>query len=152
MPVSVDHCWTTPSVCINGDFDPLQRHSYSPISDWWHRVYIEIWGPAICHTCPTVSITFKDFTRFQIVSQNPSVKLEIQCAFVHSLINCICIYLSRYSLISIHSIEKNSTRTAVVYIPILSDGMHPCFITDDAGQMRHWWGPLWTTIYFPVTE
>ena len=46
MPGSIDHCWTTPSLCTNGGFDPLQRHPYSPISDWWHRVYIEIWGPA----------------------------------------------------------------------------------------------------------
>ena len=90
MPGSVDHCWTTPSVCTDGDFDPFERHSYSPISDWWYRVDIEIWGPAICHACPAVSITSKDFTRFQIVLQNPPVKLEIQCAFIHSPINCIC--------------------------------------------------------------
>ena len=87
MPGSVDHCWTTPSVCTNGDCDLLQRHSYSPISDWWHRVYIEIWGPAICHACPTVSITHEDFTRCQIVLHNPSVKLEIQCAFIHPFTN-----------------------------------------------------------------
>ena len=87
MPRSVDHCWTTPSVCTNGDCDLLQRHSYSPISDWWHRVYIEIWGPAIYHACPTVSITHKDFTRCQIVLHNPSVKLEIQCAFIHPFTN-----------------------------------------------------------------
>ena len=61
-----------------------------PISDWWHRAYIEIWGPAICHACPAVSITFKDFTRFQMVLQNPYVKLAIQCTFIHSPINCIC--------------------------------------------------------------
>ena len=60
------------------------------ISDWWHRVYIEILGPAIYHACPTVSITFKDFTRCQIVLRNPSVKLRIQCLFIHSPINCIC--------------------------------------------------------------
>ena len=89
MPGSVDHCWTIPSVCTNGDFGPLQRHSYSPISDWWHRVYIEIWGPAIYHACPTVSITFKDFTRYQLVLHNPSVNLEILCAFIQSPINCI---------------------------------------------------------------
>ena len=87
MPGSVDHCWTTPSVCTNGDCDLLQRHSYSPISDWWHRVYIEIWGPAIYHACPTVSITHKDFTRCQIALHNPSVKLEIQCAFIHPFTN-----------------------------------------------------------------
>ena len=45
MPGSVDHCWTTPSLCTNGGFDPLQRHPYSPIRDWWRKVYIEIWGP-----------------------------------------------------------------------------------------------------------
>ena len=87
MPGSVHHCWTTPSVCTNGDCDLLQRHSYSPISDWWHRVYIEIWGPAIYHACPTVSITHKDFTRCRIVLHNPSVKLEIQCAFIHPFTN-----------------------------------------------------------------
>ena len=87
MPGSVDHCWTTPSVCTNGDCDLLQRHSYSPISDWWHRVYIEIWGPAIYHACPTVSITHKDFTRCQIVLHNPSVELEIQRAFIHPFTN-----------------------------------------------------------------
>ena len=90
MQGSVDHCWTTPSVCTNGDCAPLQRHPYSPTSDWWHRVYIEISAPAICHACPTVSITSNDITRFQIVLQNPSVKLEIQCAFINSPINCIC--------------------------------------------------------------
>ena len=71
----------------NGDCYLLQRHSYSPISDWWHRVYIEIWGPAIYHACPTVSITHKDFTRYKIVKHNPSVKLEIQCAFIHTCTN-----------------------------------------------------------------
>ena len=25
--------------------------------------------------------------------------------------------------------------------------MHPCFITFDAGQMRHWWGPPQTTLF-----
>ena len=74
-------------VCTNGDCDLLQRHSYSLISDWWHRVYIEIWGPAIYHACPTVSITHKDFTRCQIALHNPSVKLEIQCAFIHPFTN-----------------------------------------------------------------
>ena len=34
---------------------------------------------------------------------------------------------------------------------ILFDGMHPCFITYDARQMRHWWGLLQTTLCFPVT-
>ena len=29
--------------------------------------------------------------------------------------------------------------------------MHPCFITYDARQMRHWWGLLQTTLCFPVT-
>ena len=90
MPESVDHRWTTPSVGTKGDFDLLQRYSYSPISDWWHNVYIEIWGPAICHAYPAVSITSKDFTRFQIFFRNPSVKLEIQCAFIYSPVNCIC--------------------------------------------------------------
>ena len=74
-------------VCTNGDCDLLQRHSYSPISDLWHRVYIEIWGPAIYHACPTVSITHKDFTMCQIVLHNPSVKLEIQFAFIHPFTN-----------------------------------------------------------------
>ena len=87
MPGSVDHCWTTPSVRPNGDCDLLQRHSYSPISYWWYRVYIEIWGPAIYHARPTVCITHKDFTRCQIVLHNPSVKLEIQCAFIHPFTN-----------------------------------------------------------------
>ena len=87
MPGNVDHCWTTPSVCTNGDCDPLQRHSYSPISDWWHRLYIEIWGPAIYRAWPKVSITHKDFTRCQIVLHNPSVKLAIQCAFTHPFTN-----------------------------------------------------------------
>ena len=48
IPWHVDHCWTTPSLCTNRGFDPLQRHLCSPITDWWHRVDIdiEIWGPA----------------------------------------------------------------------------------------------------------
>ena len=49
-----------------------------------------VWGQSTCHACPAVSITFKDFTRFRIVLQNPYMKLEIQCAFIHSPINCIC--------------------------------------------------------------
>ena len=88
MPGSVDQCWTIPNVyqCV-----PLQRHSYSPIRDWWHSLGL-YWnmGQAICHACRAVSIIFKDFTRFQIVVQNPYVKLAIQCAFIHSVINCIC--------------------------------------------------------------
>ena len=76
MSGNVDHYWTTPNERTNGDFDPLQRHSYSPKNDWWHSVYIEIWGPAICHACPTVSITSKDFTRCQIVLHNPSVNVR----------------------------------------------------------------------------
>ena len=89
MPWSVDYYWTIPSMCTNGDFGPLQMHSYLPISDWWHGVYIEIWGPAIYHACPTVNLASKAFTRCQIVLHNPSVNLEIVCAFIHSLINCI---------------------------------------------------------------
>ena len=69
---------------------PLQRQSYSPISDCWHRVCIEIRGQATCLACPAVSITFKDFTWFQIVLRNPYVKLAMQRAFIHSPINCIC--------------------------------------------------------------
>ena len=34
---------------------------------------------------------------------------------------------------------------------ILSDGMHPCFITYDARQMRHWLGLLQKILCFPVT-
>ena len=41
MPMSVDHCWTTHNLCTNGDVDLLQRHLYSPISDWWHRFMLE---------------------------------------------------------------------------------------------------------------
>ena len=29
--------------------------------------------------------------------------------------------------------------------------MHPCFVTNGARQMRHWRGPLSTTLWFPVT-
>ena len=82
MPGSVDHCWTTPIVCINGDFDPPCKGIHIPISDWCHRVHIEIWGPATCHACPAVSITFEDFTLY--------VKLAIQCAFIHPPVKCIC--------------------------------------------------------------
>ena len=88
MPGSVDHCWITSSVCTNGDFDPLCKGIH--ISDWWHRVYIEIWGTATCHARPAVSITFKDSARFQIVLQNPYMKLAVEYAFIHSPINCIC--------------------------------------------------------------
>ena len=90
MPGSVDHCWNTPSLCTNGDFDPLQTYSYSSINEWWHSVYIEIWGPAICRACPTVSITPKDFTWSQIVLRNPSLRLEIHYAFIRSPIYSIC--------------------------------------------------------------
>ena len=47
---------------------------------------------SICHAYSTVSITSKEFTKFQIVLRtlNPSVKLERHCAFIRSPINCIC--------------------------------------------------------------
>ena len=92
MSMSVDHCWTTPYLCTNGDVDLLQRHSYSPISDWWHRFILKCGTSSICHAYSTVSITSKEFTKFQIVLRtwNPSVKLEIYCAFIRSPINCIC--------------------------------------------------------------
>ena len=92
MPGSVDYCRTTPSLCTNGDFDLLQRHPYSPISDWWHRVYMCILiheGKFHLSPLSAVSIASKDFTRFQIVSWNPSMKLEINCAFIRSPLNCI---------------------------------------------------------------
>ena len=94
MPGSVDYCRTTPSLCTNEDFDPLQSHPYSPISPscWWHRVYmcILIHGGKF-HLSPlsAVSIASMDFTRFQIVSWNPSMKLEINCASISSSLNCI---------------------------------------------------------------
>ena len=131
MPGRVDHCWTTPGVCTNGDFEPSQRHSYSPISDWWHRVYIEYGGPAICHACPTVSITSKDFTRFQIVLQNPSVKLEIQCAFIHLPINCICNISCDNSLQFLTDVVQRMgvfRKLIQCTMPILSSIPSPCII------------------------
>ena len=90
--MSVAHCWTTPNLCTNGDVDLLQRHSYSPISDWWHRFILEYGDSSICHAYSTVSITSKEFIKFQIVLRtwNPSVKLESHCAFIRSPINSIC--------------------------------------------------------------
>ena len=44
MPVSVDHCWTTPSLCSNGGGNPLQKHSYSSISDCWHMFILKYVG------------------------------------------------------------------------------------------------------------
>ena len=90
MSMSVDHCWTTPNLCTNGDVDLLQRHSYSPISGT--GFYWNVWTSFICHAYSTVGITSKDFTKFQIVlwTWNPSVKLEIHCAFIRSPINSIC--------------------------------------------------------------
>ena len=81
-----------------------------------------------------------------------SLSLSLSLSLVHpvltSTVYCFFgFYLFRYSLITIHSVKKNSTRTAVG----VSDGMHPCFITYDARQMRHWWGLLQTTLCFPVT-
>ena len=60
-------------------------------------------------------------------------------------------YLFRYSLISIHSVEKNSTITAVVVITNTLWLNAPMFNTYDVEQMWHWWGPLQTTLCFPVT-
>ena len=60
-------------------------------------------------------------------------------------------YLYRYSLITIHSVKKNSTRTAVGVILNTLWWNAPIFITYDARQMRHWWGLLQTTLCFPVT-
>ena len=57
-------------------------------------------------------------------------------------------YLFWYSLISIHSVEKNSTITAVVVIPNTLWLNAPMFNTYDVGQMWHWWGPLQTTFVF----
>ena len=90
MPGSVDHCWTTPSVCTNGDFDTLVKAFI--FTNKWLVAQGLYWnmGPATCHACPAVSITFKDFTRFQIVSRNPYEKLAMQCAFIHSPINFKC--------------------------------------------------------------
>ena len=47
---------------------------------------------SICHAYSTVSITSKEFTKFQIVLRtwNPSVKLERHCASIRSPINGIC--------------------------------------------------------------
>ena len=80
---------------------------------------------------------------------------DTQALFTQCLpVECIVFsffYSFRYSLITIHPVKKNSTRTAVGVIWILFDGMHPCFITYDARQIRHWWGLLQTTLCFPVT-
>ena len=55
-------------------------------------LYWNVGTSSICHAYSTVSITSKEFTKFQIVLRtwNPSVKLEIHCAFIRSAINCIC--------------------------------------------------------------
>ena len=38
---------------------------------------LKYWASSICHACPTVIITSKDFTGFQIIWLNPPVELEI---------------------------------------------------------------------------
>ena len=55
-------------------------------------LYWNVGTSSVCQAYSTVSITSKEFTKFQIVLRtwNPSVKLEIHCAFIRSPINCIC--------------------------------------------------------------
>ena len=86
---------------------------------------------------PLLSLSLSLFLSLSLV--HPVLTSRVYCFFVF--------YLFRYSLITIHLVKKNSTRTAVG----VSDGMCPCFITYDARQMRYWWGLLQTTLCFPVT-
>ena len=134
MPGRVDHCWTTPGVCTTGDFEPSQRHSYYK----WLVAQGLYWnrgggggGAAICHACPTVSITSKDFTRFQIVLQNPSVKLEIQCAFIHLPINYIRNISCDNSLQFLTDVVQRMgvfRKLIQCTMPILSSIPSPCII------------------------
>ena len=93
----------------------------------------------ICHTytCPTDSITLKDFTRFQIVLWNPSMGLEINYAFTRSWINCIVIFT--YSIVNYrwhyntvchrwHSKDGSVWQTHCTR-PILSSNSFPCIIS-----------------------
>ena len=91
MRMSVDHCWTTPNLCTNGDVDLAKAFIFT--NKWLvAQVYTQIWGPAPFVRLIQQSALSKEFTKFQIVLRtwNPSVKLEIHCAFIRSPINCIC--------------------------------------------------------------
>ena len=142
MPGSVDYCRTTPSLCTNGDFDPLQRHPYSPISDWWHRVYMCILiheGKFHLSPLSAVSIASKDFTRFQIVSWNPSMKLEINCAFIRSPLNCISNtdMLQTNFLWQYWCYSKDGSFWLQRTMPILSSIPFPCITPSMCRVMVH---------------
>ena len=91
---------------------------------------------------PPISLSARRSWYTSIV--HPVLTSRVYCFFVF-------FYLFRYSLITIHSVKKNSTTTAWKSFWILTDGMHPCFITYDARQIRHWWGLLqfYTLLYPP---
>ena len=59
----------------------------------------------------------------------------------------VFIYLFRYSLITIHSVKKNSTRTTVGVILNTLWWNAPMFYH----LWCHWWGLLQTILCFPVT-
>ena len=82
---------------------------------------------------------------------NPIIHLVLTSRACFFSLHDNLFYLFRYSLISIHSVEKNSTITAVVVIPNTLWLNAPMFNTYDVGQMWHWWGTLQTTLCFPVT-
>ena len=69
---------------------------------------------------------------------NPIIHLVLTSRAYFFALHDNLFYLFRYSLISIHSVEKNSTIPAVVVIPNTLWLNAPMFNTYDVGQMWHW--------------
>ena len=103
-------------------------------------LYWNVGTSSICHTYSTVSITSKEFTKFQIVLRtwNPSVKLEIHCAFIRSPINCICntdFLWSKFPVAILYSLSSKVIQRMGVFdkliqctMPILSSIPSTCII------------------------
>ena len=103
-------------------------------------LYWNMGTSSICHAYSTVSITSKEFTKLQIVLRtwNPSVKLEIHCAFIRSPINCICnidFLWSKFPVTILYSLSSKVIQRMGVFdkliqctMPILSSIPSTCII------------------------
>ena len=86
------HMWYSVSLC-NLTISQYNTLNYL-LTAWtfkaiWTQKHRDIHCLCVNSLSKRVSIASMDFTRFQIVSWNPSMKLEINCAFISSSLNCI---------------------------------------------------------------
>ena len=138
MPMSVDHCWTIPNLCTNGDVDLLQRHSYSPISDWWHRFILKYEDQL--HLLRLFNSQHYIYGIHKISNSLANLKsiCEIHCAFVRSPINCICnidFLWSTFPVAILYSLSSKVIQRMGVFdkliqctMPILSSIPSTCII------------------------